>query len=328
MKRLLLYMTSIAVLFWGAVLVPMPLIEFSPGSASSIPPLVQIEETPTTEIDGDLRLLTIRVAQPTVLETVRAWFSPTRDLVRRDSVVPSDQSQQEYFEAQRLQFNRSFDTAVAVGLQAAGESIEVRTAPLVVRVLEEGPSDGVLREGDVVLAFQGESIASSEDLVAAARDTEAGDVVSLTVERGDEELDVEVEVGQAAGMERPGLGVLIETIANDIVLPYPVDLNETSIGGPSAGLMIALTVYDLVSEENLAAGRDIAGTGTIDGEGRIGPIGGIAEKVIAAAESGSSIVLVPASQEEEARSVQPDGLTIIPVATLDEAIEALRTGTA
>lgn len=328
MRRLVAYVSSVAIIAWGAVLVPMPLIEYSPGSSTSIPPLLDIQGATTTPIEGDLSLLTIRVAQPTTLEVVRAWFSPVRDIVRRDRVIPSDQSQQEYFEAQRLQFERSFETAVAVGLQAAGEDISVRTAPLVVRTLDGGPSDGTLESGDIVLEFQGQEVLSAEDLVALARDTEDGDVVTLTVERGSDTLDLEVTVGQVAGMDRPGLGVLIETIANDVVLPFPVKLTETSIGGPSAGMMIALTVYDLLSEEDLAAGRLIAGTGTIDGEGRVGPIGGIQEKVVAAADSGADIMLVPAMQEVEAREVLPDGLTLIPVATLDEAIAALRTGSA
>jgi Lon-like protease len=89
--------------------------------------------------------------------------------------------------------------------------------------------------------------------------------------------------------------------------------------------MTALTIYDLLAEEDLVAGRDVHGTGSIGVSGRVGAVGGVPEKVRAAAAAGADLVLVPAAQLEEAERAAPEDVAVVGVATLDDAIEALRS---
>jgi Lon-like protease len=321
--RFLFWITSIATLVWGILLVPLPLVQYAPGTSTSIPPLVAIDAE-TTPIEGDTQLLTIRVSQVSSYQAVRAWLSPERELERRDLVVPSGIDQSDYFRLQQQQFARSFETAVAVGLEAAGERVEVRTQAIVFAVLDGGPSDGILEAGDVIQTVDGEPVSSGDDLRARLAGKAVGDPIELTIGRNGGTEEVTVRAGMVAGLEQPGLGVAVETVSSAIDIPYDVQLaEETRIGGPSAGMMIALTVYDLMAEEDLIAGRIVAGTGTIDGEGRVGTIGGIREKVFAAVDAGADVVLVPKAQLDAARGVGAD-VELIGVATLDEAIEALR----
>lgn len=325
MMRGIAYLLSLLVLALAAFVVPMPLVEFSPGGATSIPPLIEIEQVDTTPIRGDLSLLTIRVSQPTLAEAVRAGVTPVRDLVRREQVIPAGVDNDSYFDLQRSEFQRAFEVAVAVGLRAAGRDVEISTAPLVQQVLSTGPAGGVLSPGDLVETIDGQPVATAEELIEAAQGLEAGDTVTLEIDRAGEQRTVEVTAGRVPGLDHPGIGVGLSTASDRVALPFPVELSDTSIGGPSAGMMVALTVYDLVAAEDLAAGRDISGTGTISPDGRVGPIGGIEEKVIAASDAGASIMLIPAGQESVVRTVAPEGLRIVPVATLTEAIAALRT---
>lgn len=319
------YLLSAVTIVSAAFVVPMPLIEFSPGGSTPVPDLIEIaDEVETTPIEGELSLLTIRLTQPSFAEVVRAWTTPIRDLEPRSQVIPAGVEDDDYFDLQRSEFRRTFELAVAVGLRAAGQEVAVRSAPIVVNVLAGGPSDDVLQPGDLVRGVDGRTVVSSEELIEAARDLEAGDEVELTVDRAGETLEVTVTAARVPDLDRPGLGIALGTTADAVDLPFEVQMKDTRIGGPSAGMMIAVTVFDLVSGEDLAAGRHIAGTGTVDETGRVGPIGGIEEKVAAAAQSGASIVLIPASQEVEARAVQPEGLTLIAVSTVEEAIEALR----
>jgi Lon-like protease len=148
--------------------------------------------------------------------------------------------------------------------------------------------------------------------------------VTVLVDRGGEEVETAVTLARAEETGGPALGVLVESAADDLELPFDLALAETHIGGPSAGMMIALTVFDLLADEDLVAGRTIHGTGSIDADGHIGPVGGVPEKMRAAAEHGADLVLVPAPLLDAALAAAPEGLHVVGVETFDDALEALR----
>lgn len=111
-----------------------------------------------------------------------------------------------------------------------------------------------------------------------------------------------------------------------ISLPFEVDINTGSIGGPSAGLAFTLSLIDRLTPGELTGGRDVAVTGTINLDGSVGPIGGLAQKASAVDQRGIDVFLVPSAQSEAdiaaARAAAP-GLNIVTVATVFEAIDAL-----
>lgn len=326
MARRIFYAVSAFILATAAFIVPLPLVELAPGTSTPVPPLIDLAAE-TTPVNGSLEMLTIRVREPSLVGAVQAWLSPTRELQQREQVIPPGVEEADFYRIQRQQFERSFRVAVAVGLRAAGHPVEVATRPIVFSVLPGGPADGVLQPGDVLLEAQDTSLASGDDLRAAIRDIEDGERVDLVVERDGERRAVAVTARPIPQLEGPGIGIAIETIGDDVEFPFDVELDERSgIGGPSAGLMFALAVYDLLSEEDLAAGRSIAGTGTLDAEGNVGPIGGIEEKVAAAELADVDIMLAPAALGDAAKGAVTGDLVVIPVATLDEAIAALRDG--
>jgi PDZ domain-containing protein len=116
------------------------------------------------------------------------------------------------------------------------------------------------------------------------------------------------------------IGVMI---SEDYDLPFEVKINLKNIGGPSAGLIFALSIIDKLTREDLVKGRNVAGTGTISPDGKVGPIGGIEEKLIGAAREGSTLFLAPSLNCPEIRHI-PQGLQVVPVDTLTEALAALR----
>jgi Lon-like protease len=157
------------------------------------------------------------------------------------------------------------------------------------------------------------------------RAREAGDELTLTVRHAGGEREVTVTLAAFGGVDEPRLGVAIETAVDELRLPFEIALDPgVRIGGPSAGLMVALTIYDLLSAEDLLAGRTVVGTGSLDADGRVGPVGGVPEKMLAAAEFGADVVLVPALQFDEALTTAPEDLVVIGVGDLDEALDALR----
>lgn len=324
--RTAFYAATLAILLAATFLAPLPYVRYVPGTPAPIAPLIEITGVETTELTGETALLTVFLDPVTPAEAIAVWFDDSQRLTPTSDIAPGGSLTPEFFAAQREQFSRQFQVATAVGAEAAGVEVDLRTSALVVDVLPGGPSDGALRPGDEIRAFDGEALVDAPQLQAFTRSADPGQQVTLTVEHGDgDRRDVEVTLDRIAEGGQVGLGILVETVADGLDLPFEVALGDTRIGGPSAGMMTALTVYDLLADEDLLVGRTVVGTGTIGREGVVGPIGGVAAKVRAAVDYGADVVLVPALQLAEASLVDtPDDVEVIGVATFDEALAALR----
>lgn len=325
LARTVTYALSLAAIVWAVVVVPLPYVEYAPGNPAEIPPLIEVSGTEVTPIDGETALLTVFLRDATPYSAARVFLDPARQLAPAANVAPGGLTP-EFFAAQQESFEEAFDIAVAVGAQAAGVDVTFDTKVRVVDVLPDSPADGVLAPGDQLLAVEDEPLTDAADLQARTRAAEDGDELTLTVDHSGTEREVTVTLRPLGGTDQVGLGVLAETVPVGLELPFEVTLKSTRIGGPSAGMMTAVTIYDLLSEEDLIAGRTVLGTGALSASGRVTRVGGVPEKVRAAVAYGADLVLVPESQLEEAQRAAPEGFPVIGVTTVDEAIEALRTG--
>lgn len=323
--RTAFYALSTVIILVAGTVVPLPLVETVPGTTSEIPPLIEIEGTEVDELQGSTALLTIQRRQQPTLPAIVALLDPDRSLQRLDEVYPPDIDRDRLRELQREQFSRQFELAAAVGARAAGIAVEVITRVVVVNILPDSPADGLLEPGDVVLSADGRPLDGAEELQAITAGFAPGDELTLTISRDGQERQAVAQLAAAPDGEGARLGVAIETAVDELQLPIDITLAPgIRIGGPSAGMMIALTVYDLLADEDLLQGRRVVGTGTLSAGGVIGPVGGVAAKMTAAAEAGADLVLVPESQVDLALQAAPPGLTVVGVGTLDEAIAALR----
>lgn len=306
------------------LVVPLPLVVIAPGSAIAVAERVELGREPDP-LSGELLLTTVSIFQPTAFGVVRAWLAERNEVLSQQEVFPEGVDREEFGEAQRELFRESSEVAAAVGLRAAGEEVEISgEGARVAQVIEGSPADEVLRAGDIVVGADGRPIELASDLVVALGSRSAGDEVVLTIRREGTEQEVRVELRQVEDLGRPALGVAVTTVALDVALPFPVEVDQGRIGGPSAGLMIALTVYDLADAGDLVEGRTIAGTGTIDLDGQVGPVGGVDAKVVAARQAGASIFLVPEGEAALAEEAAGDDIEVIPVSTIDDAIAALQ----
>lgn len=317
---------SVAVVGTGFFVVPMPVASFAPGDATPVDELLRIDGA-SPELDGELRLLSVFVAQPSMFGIVRGGLDSAIELLPREDVFPSNIRRVDFQAAQRETFRTALRISAAVALREAGYDITIETAASVAAVVDDGPAMGLLLPGDIVTALNGTPVSSSAELVEAAGTSVADEELVLDIERSGRPLTVIVIAGVLPNTEQVGIGIAVETLDRDLVLPVDVEItDQRSIGGPSAGLMVGLTIYDLVSDENLTADRDIAGTGTLDGKGNVGPVGGIREKTLAAIEYGAKILLVPERQTQDAEDAAAGHITVIGVATFEDALAALRAG--
>jgi PDZ domain-containing protein len=139
------------------------------------------------------------------------------------------------------------------------------------------------------------------------------------------EVTIRPRITNENGMSRAVIGVLTDEQRPVKVDLQMVSINGQNVGGPSAGLMFALGIYDVLTPGPLTQGRVIAGTGTIDPDGGVGPIGGIQQKLVGARRAGAGVFLTPVTNCAEARQAIPSGLRLIKVSTLDDSIKALES---
>jgi PDZ domain-containing protein len=212
-----------------------------------------------------------------------------------------------------------------VGLGLAGYEVEVEgQGARVVSVLPESLAIDTLQPGDVIVRLNTDPIRGTAELISRLSLEEPGGRVRLEIERNGRSQPAAVTLMPPVEADGPPrLGITVESAGFDINLPFPVEIVPQKIsGGPSAGLMFALTVYNMVTPEDLTGGRKIAGTGTIDLEGRVGIIGGVEQKVVAAERAGAEIFLAPPENYEDAHAVARR-IRVVEVATAQEAIRFL-----
>ena len=325
----LLTATFLAIALAAALtFVGLPYVVMSPGPATNIlgnidgKPLLAVEGATTYPTTGRLDFTTVSVdggpgVTITVYDVARAWLSDSEEVLRVDDVFPPDSSQEEVEEEGAAEMAGSQSVATATALRAMGR--EVEQTVLISDVFEGGPSQGLLEPGDVLVSV-GDAEASSSDAVrAAVQRTEPGDTVPVVVLREGEERTVAVRTAESARGTVIGVGLRL-----DYDLPVDVSLRTGNVGGPSAGLMFSLAIYDVLTPGELTGGKEIAGTGTMEDDGTVGPIGGIRQKLVGAQAAGADFFLAPADNCSDVVGHVPDGLRVVRVATFDEGLAAVR----
>lgn len=287
---------------------------------------VQVTGAPSP-LTGELLIATVRLIPASAIRVAGVkLFDPDAELLPASQVIPQGVREQEFRQAQTRLFEESVRIAAALGLRLSGHQVSVSGDGVeVVQVAPGSQAEGLLQSGDIIVAVNGEPVRLATDLTVQTTRAATGEKLWLTVRRDTAKLDVDVAVGPIPGSSQTGLGISIRTVHEQVVLPEGVSVDDVSgIGGPSAGLVLALAVYDLFDPVDLTRGRRIAGTGTVSLSGAVGPIGGVEEKIRGAEQAEATIFLAPADQAARAREVSSEGLEVVAVSNVQDAIEALR----
>lgn len=287
-------------------------------------PLISVEGAETFPTEGALDLLTVQVRgnreqTPSWVELATAWFNPSRAVLPIDSVYPVGQSTEERNEESAAMMVDSQKEATAAALTELGYDVDAMLT--VYSFTEDSASAGILEEGDVILEADGETPGDAADLreiVGAA----GGEPVELTIERDGDEQTVSITPREAE-VDGETLWLIGVTLTNDFEFPIDVTIQLNNVGGPSAGMMFALGIIDTLTPDQLNGGETVAGTGTIDAEGVVGPIGGIRQKMWGAVGAGADWFLAPAANCDEVVGSVPGGLQVFAVETLDDALDVL-----
>jgi PDZ domain-containing protein len=258
----------------------------------------------------------------TFVELVIAALLPDQVVVMKDDVT-GGRSLDELKAEQEAEMDSSQAFARQVALSELGLGSPTGDGARVVETITGAPADGVLLPDDIIIAIDDETIDTTCDVDQVLGRHGTGDEIRITVKREGQERSFAIELVPNPYDASPGfMGVRMRTVNFEFDPGVTIDYKTGRIAGPSAGLMLALATYDLLTPEDLTAGHEIAGTGTIECGGGVGPIGGIQQKVAGARAKGADIFLAPLANVEEARAVA-DGIEIVPIGTFSEAIEYL-----
>jgi len=324
----LLALCLLAVLWGTAAFVPLPYVTYYPGPTVDI--LGQSDGDETVQVtghqayydDGELRMTTVYVSQPeddvTLPELLRAYFDPDAAVWPRSSIYAPEETDESSDVESSVAMLSSQDTAIAAALTELGEKFDPVVE--VLNVTPGLPAEGRLKVRDVLLKVGDIAITEAQDVVDAVDQAEAGEPIPFVVRRGDRQVSLELTPREdSAGDLRvgitPGLG---------FDFPYRVSVNiADNIGGPSAGLMMSLAIFDTLTPGSMTDGADIAGTGTITPTGEVGPIGGIQQKIAAARDAGAELFFVPADNCDAIGGVDPGDMRLARATTMHRAVETL-----
>lgn len=316
-------------LWLGAALVPVPYVTSRPGMTVDVlaetegQEVIQVRGHRAYHDGGELRMTTVASDRAeddvTIFSALRAWISDDEAVQPHDAVYQEGETNETNRVQSHIDMTTSQDLAVAVALKEL--DIDVSEVVKVAGLTEDSPSADVLEEGDQFVRVGGVKIDAVDTLLEAVAEATPGEPLEIRVERDDKPLDLEVTPRKADDGKRSVIGVYPGTGYD---FPFDVTIGiDPNIGGPSAGLMFALAVYDTLTPGALTGNTRIAGTGTIDIDGQVGPIGGIQQKIAGARDAGSQLFLVPAGNCGDVEGAPRGDMRLTKVATFEDAKAAI-----
>ena len=299
----------------------LPVIALSPGPMEDVLARLKVEGSRVYDSEGKLYLTSVGIDDDVrFYEALLDMANRDVQLLPRAELYPEEQDTAEIDKENAALMDRSKETASVVALREVGYEIEPSGVE-VTQVVAGTPADGKLRAGDRILDADGRAVASTDEVRAAITRHEIGERVAFRIDRDDTEKNVSVQVREADG--QPRVGILLRDLFPDLPVKVSIE-TENNIGGPSAGLMFTLSIIDKLTPEDLTGGKRIAGTGEIALDGGVLPVGGVAEKLIAVRRLGVTTFLIPAENCDSVRGQVPDGLRLVKVSTINDALRFLR----
>ncbi len=326
----------LGILMLTAVVFPVPFATYSPGPTFDVlgetdgAEIIQVNGAKVYRDDGEIMMTTVSVSREgvnkNIFEVLGDWIDPDAAVYPYDVVHPPGSTRKgEEIEGQ-IQMVSSQDNAVAAALRELGYDVE--PALQVLSIGEGTPADGALAVRDIFVSVDGVALTPDADgqktLLDAIKGAEDGQQLTFVVLRDGQRETVKVgtrELVDDDGSARRQIGI---TLGFGFIFPFTVAVNiSDNIGGPSAGLVFSLAIYDTLTPGSLTGGKEVAGTGELDSEGNVGPIGGIEQKIAGARDSGADLFLVPAANCADALSADAGDMRLLRAETMPQTLAAV-----
>lgn len=332
LSRVLAAVAGVCIL--AGMFLPSPYVIESPGpvfdalgtvrSGTTTKHVIEIRGARTYSTSGSLDVLTVSVLgspdqQPNWLEVIGAWMRSDTAVTPQEAVYEPGTTTRQAEAENRLMMRQSQQAASAAALRELGYTVPATAS---VAGFAEGRRAATgLRTGDQIRTVDGVALRSTEQLRrAASRHGSAGTAATLVIRRDGTDRELRIRPAKISGQWV--LGVELEW---SYQLPVSVTVHLQGVGGPSAGLIFALSMIDRLTPGSLTGGQQVAGTGTMSASGTVGAIGGIRQKMIAASRNGARWFLAPRSNCSEVTGHIPKGMHVVAVRSLAQARKAVQT---
>lgn len=323
----------IAVLLVVSFFYPLPYYVSKPGMAKELEPIIHVDHG--YKETGSFMLTTVRMGKANIYSYVLAKLNKYEEIYPQEVIKDKNETEEEYNVRQLHYMDASKQAAIEVAYRKAGLPVKYDYKGVYVLSVVPGmPADSKLKVGDRVTKINGKAFHSSQEFIKSVSGLKAGEKISLTYERDTQSNTVNLAV-QAFPEDPKKVGVGIALVDDKKMTVSPnVTIKTNDIGGPSAGFMFSLEIYNQLTKEDYSKGYKIAGTGTISPDGIVGPIGGIEQKIIAANDAGAEIFFAPnekgakdSNYRAAVKTAKDIGskMKIIPIDTFDEGIDYLKS---
>nr|WP_246021934.1 SepM family pheromone-processing serine protease [Paenibacillus zeisoli] len=326
--KLALYMIMMTVIIYVVVYMPTPYMVNQPGTAEEIKPMIIVKEGDPEE-KGTFMMTTVSVTYANLAMLITSQFNSEAEIVRKTP----EQGGKEYVTQQVYYMSDSQSSAMAAAYAKAKLPYRIESEYLfAISLSTSPPPKGDFVPGDIIRKIEGKPVTRFEELTEMLKSRKPGEVVQVELNRDGRELEEKVELinlkDPATGESPAGLGPnIVELRKVKSADPQKqVEFAKTQVGGPSAGLMFTLEIYNRLTPGDLSKGYRIAGTGTMSADGAVGPIGGVQFKIVAADREKAEIFFVPEDNFKDAKKKAEDigtSMKLVPVRTVDDALQYL-----
>ena len=308
----------------GLLNADLPYYAISPGSAKPVTQLVRAPADKVHMPQGQILYATVSIGPLKPLQLLRAKLDRDTEIIGQRKILGKSRPQQ-YTQENLQAMDESKETAIAVALRRLGYTVtESGSGALVEQVEDKTPAAGHVAVGDVITAVDGKPTNLADQAVALIRAHRPGDTATFSVRAPDGATREErVQLTRKKSEEVAFLGVVLRTKDHKLVPPFDIKIETSNVGGPSAGLAFTLGVLDDLTPGELTGGHTIAVTGTIELDGTVGPVGGVAQKTAAVCAAGAEYFLVPPDELKTAQDHACRRLHVVKVENLDQAVAAL-----
>lgn len=295
---------------------PLPYYIEAPGGTIDITNRIDIDGGYISK--GSLNLLYVTEYRGNVMTYLMGLVLPSFDIEKQEERQISNESAQDIYIRNRVMLENSIDNATILAYRYANKTVNITGYN---NVILANYNDNDLKIGDNIISIDDVKVSNLIDIKNELDKKEANQTITISVMRDNKEHSFKIKLD-----DEKKLGIIVQT---DYEYELDPEINikfKTSESGSSGGLMLALSIYNAITSEDITHGFKVAGTGTIDIEGNVGEIGGIKYKIMGAVRNKMDLVFVPTANYDEAIKVKKEhnyDIDIIKVNTFEEALNYL-----
>lgn len=303
--------------------IELPYSIYTPGGAVNLNDRIEVANG--YDVDGSFNMAYVSTVRGSLPFVLISKVIPDWDLVKKKDITYDGESMNEMLERERLYLQESIDHATINAYKYAGKEVNItKTSNKIMYVDSNAKTD--LKVGDEILQVNNEDITDLASLKKVVEALDTNVEVSVKINRDGKEKTVSSTTYKMEDITK--LGVTLITTYEYETNPEVSVKTKSSEAGSSGGLMMTLTIYNQLVEEDITHGKKIVGTGTMELDGTVGEIGGVKYKLIGAVKNKAEVFICPEENYEEAKKIADErnyNIKIISVHTFEECLEKLKS---